>query len=1278
MAERKPFDVRGARLDGVPDEDIMSALGRMHNFDVNRAREDGVPSHKILQALFKLEGVPEEDWVRPEAQLGMQEQGMAMGKAFWEGTKQLATEYGSLVKAAALGAPGGEGALPGPRGAKALMGPLNTIDGISHWLMNRGLEENVKAFGADEGIKRTLQTNGLTAATFLLDGITLAKGVPIASALRGVGMKMGLRPGLALIQGTAIEGAGYMGAYEALEGVFEGQAIGEMGKEVAQGMLMGAGFGGALGAGAVPVEKLMSRMGKLAKNRVQMDAAGEVADRQAAAHRAAVSEEAAKIAELAPNLGEDTVIWAAERIVVDGADPGKIMNELVGPPRTEAQLVEHTHGTLKPGEQADFIQMTAAGADVKQQPAGQYDMFAGREDIRMFMDEGNQNIADEFDQALKFAGAADEHRSRIKIEGVEDLTEADIHRVTVKERGKGVPFHGDPKHRTHARAIGEEFTVKETVMTNIEAIGKMVGGFFRSDLGKHNTMLRPVWRGYRVAQHKAKAMAQKTLERRVFSKLLDPEKGVKGALSRSEKYHIISDYAYFLSRAAHFKSDGTKYAKIMHRAMEDQAAKVGEIVKANPDMLQAYQELRTLTDEMWFAMRREGLLEPNQYRDQYSPQHRLFEMAQRLETATQGTKVGKKLKAQLRRGAAGEDYYQQTDLINLLTDSMEALHLKVAEKRAWNQIAANQHINLTRFFKNGEPISKKYMIIRPGEGFLDVGPDGFSKHAGESMAAAAKRDVMGPHDMVVPKEVADKWMQLTGQGFRVPGERQVYAGANFLARQMTVYNPGNLVLNAMSDTPLAMLGMPGEASDIAGFIRFYPTALHQATVGAFEGRAPFGLSKVLGKAPEKLRKAIRETPDFDRAIDEGLTGATFISSIGGETVPHSLSSLQGDAAKLQAALAAIPNAAKRARLAVETTPRLAAGLAAEKRALRAGRTPAQAQAEFGRVGRDITLPFNVDEPALSAVPIARVLAPFWKWNGMAIERMYSLGITPGSRTRTWSTIVGFNAGTNMWNRQNEEFLQVERSLPDYIRRRPHMIAKDPLTGRPIYHENGKPMVLQMRYFVPGEVGAMFGLGNPGADVLDMLQGRLKPTEQAEHMLDQAGETAANLPAPLHMILNFLNDKDKFSGRYRTKQEKWSSIVPSVWQLASAKRDASSMSGQPMVNYLNAYFSRLTGVRATGLGKEGTLQDAQIMGHYWHVKDHLSSMYSKASKGDKAGLEAHKKELLRHLNRMKEVREFIRNNRGENDIVLTDIDNRLISIREDIEMFMGGGGEVTAP
>jgi hypothetical protein len=768
----------------------------------------------------------------------------------------------------------------------------------------------------------------------------------------------------------------------------------------------------------------------------------------------------------------------------------------------------------------------------------------------------------------------------------------------ITEHLPDVVYNGPPKLKPYVRATAP--SEKPTLKERVQGVKTGIGGIFSAEpnLPKNYQNM------FLSARYEA-ATAQERADAAIHSRITSKLEGDVATKSR-----LMMDY---LTLADEFSDLHSKWTKdpdtpVFGRGgatlpeIEDALHIAYDAMAKHPDAVQASQGFRAVSDELFNNMVQYGLITPNRYRKDWTPRQQIMEMARGLSAAYGDQSVGGEVLAQMeRRTLTGG--VTETNLLKVLRSVLKDYHEKVAGDKLVMRILSDPAVNRTADFKVGDRLPRGWVNYRPRPGL-----PGWRIPDADAQVAAGVADALGadvrtltPGGFVIPEDISRRlekfYPERPGQG----GET-AYKVGRFLARAFTVYNPANTALNLGSDFGIALLGLPGERSQTGAFLRFYPRAFVESMKGAFGG----------------------ESPVFERAVQEGLGSATYVESVTGEQIPEKLAEALGEQPSKNP-FKHLANVMRRARLGVEMAPRIAAGQAAEH--------VTGNPEEFGRVGRAITLPYGAGAPAVTRTNIARWVAPFWQFMGLATERTAKLLTEPGSRGRAWAAVLGVPVAAFMWNRHNEDFRQVEMALRKRDRYAMHIIAPDPADpSKPALDRNGKPIVLRFRYFMPEEVAQQFGVSMLPSRITDLVEGRVGPGEAIGESAASAVEQGFQQFVPAGIAVGIGTGRNVLTGQEQPRAEIARKSIPILREVEEAVRGVQNAGPIEGVKRLA---EEVSGVRFATPVRRGR-SDADLEDLKVQLKDTKTQMRSAYRRGDRARGEEFRARVYKIANRIRAI------------------------------------------
>lgn len=683
--------------------------------------------------------------------------------------------------------------------------------------------------------------------------------------------------------------------------------------------------------------------------------------------------------------------------------------------------------------------------------------------------------------------------------------------ATVGLRSPGTPFKGTPAAKQVARTTRVEAPRIVRIADAVDRYRDFLTGFFRSEPGLPRDLGGKFY-NTRVRVNAAQENVDILLRDQVFSHL---QRDPANQVDLLADYVILADEFSSLSeRAAKLGLPPTKVrgrAGVSLKQIETSLRQVQAAASADPEVMMAHRALRKQLDDTFDDMVAQGYISPKRRRADYTPIQMLTEIAEGLASngSPSGVTTGVLDAMMARTGSRGP---RETNIIEVMRVHLGEYARKRAEDDLVVELMDDATINFTGKFRKGDEVPRGLAIYAPGPGMPGYGrksiPGNFMAGFQQGMAPTSRTYMGG---FVVPEKIAAKLNAFKPRG-TTGGENAIYRAGQAWARQMTVYSPRNTTLNMLSDTPLALLGEAGEPSRAIGVLRMFPKAMSEVRKGLFGKGSPY----------------------YDMLRKEGGASATLAFDVGGAPVSTDFSRFypKGKLSPLQK----VQQAFKGTRQFVEAIPRMAAGMEALERT----GDPAQ----FGRVARNITLPYGAGAPANVRHPVMRAMAPFFQFMGLATDRVFQMMATPGSRARISAGLMAVPTATMQWNYQNDAYRQVENSLPSYEQDQMHIIVPDPSDpSKPALDKNGKPIVMRVRYWVPEEVMNFLGLGNLPSRARKVLEGRATPMEFAGSIPGNLARNVAGQLGPVTVALEAALQRSLVTGQPKPISETLRSMLP---------------------------------------------------------------------------------------------------------------------------------------
>ncbi len=777
-------------------------------------------------------------------------------------------------------------------------------------------------------------------------------------------------------------------------------------------------------------------------------------------------------------------------------------------------------------------------------------------------------------------------------------------------RAPEVPFKGTAAARQIARTTKAEAPLPVRLADAVDRYKDFLTGFFRSEPGLPKDLGNKFY-NTRVRMDAAQDNVDISLRDEVFSHLKrDPVNQV----NLLADWMILADeFSTLTGRAA---KSGLPPTKVLGRGgvslkqIEQSLQQTQAAASADPEVLMAHRALRKQLDDTWDDMVTRGYISPTRKRTDYTPVQLLTEIAEGLASTGQPGKVNQGILDSMmaRVGSKGP---RETNIIEVVRAHLGEYARKVAEDDLVVDLANDPTLNFTGKFRRGDQVPRGLAIYNPGPGMPGYG---VKSNTGNFMAGFQQGMVpdnstyMG--GIVFPAKIAAKLAAFKPRG-TTAGENALYRAGQSWARQMTVYSTRNTTLNALSDTPLALLGEPGQPSRALGILRMFPQAIREVQQGLF------------GKGSRY----------YDLLRKEGGASATLAFDVGGAPIPKDFSRFypEGKASPLQR----VQQAFKNTRQFVESVPRMAVGMEAVERT--------GDISQFGRAARVSTLPYGAGAPANVRHPVMRAMAPFFQFMGLATDRVFQMMTTPGSRARVMAGLMAVPTGTMMWNYRNEEFRRIENSLPTYEQDQMHVIIPDPSDPeKPALDANGKPIIMRIRYWVPEEVMNFLGLGNLPSRARKVLEGRVSPVEFATSIPSNLGRNVAGQLGPVTVALEVALQRSLQTGQPKPISETLRSMLPLERIGLETARGMEQGGPKEAVKRLGE--EALGASFATPTRKGRAILDVDLMDAKRELEDAKAAVRRYNVRGDKARAREAIEQRDRALERIRRVAEAIQRER----------------------------------
>ena len=770
----------------------------------------------------------------------------------------------------------------------------------------------------------------------------------------------------------------------------------------------------------------------------------------------------------------------------------------------------------------------------------------------------------------------------------------------IVQRAPEVPFHGKPETQTAVRETAERPV--RSLASSLASMKETVKGFIEpyptASKDVSEKLYRGAWR---------KEAAHPVADADVASwyhplQTLAPEMKI-------EQASLVSDYLTTMDEVAQAKrSSRDKIRDIPLDVWEASAEQLQKRVEASPEAQQTVKNIRTNLDEMFNDMVARGWIDPKRYIGDYTPIRRLNAMLDGLAEFTGEDAQALKsrlLSAQQKRG--GPVGHRETDVLNLLRQHRAEYLSKVAQHEAFLDIISDPTLNLTEHYVGKDTVDKGLRVYRPGPGMFGSTAKTSEGYLLDAHLRAIDPDgKLTPGGYVLPEKLVTALESFNKR--QLHGEEGKFAAASGkLAKWLTVYNPANTQINRASDLMVAMFLPEEGTSHPLGVLKWYG----KATKAAY-GRA-------FGDKPYLVNLHGRTVDIADLAVREGLTTGTIQHEVGGEVAPLDLMSLTPEGQQMHNEwLAHIGKTMEADRLATEMAPRIAAGLEEVERT--------GDWSQFGKVGRDITFRYGAGAPALSRFPIARAMAPFMQFQGLATQRMLAMAGAKGMapKARLALGLVAVPMAIHSWNTQNDEYKAAEGSLPDYERNQMHVFMPDPNNPAKVRRDvTGAPVALRMRLWVPDQVAGFVGLGNAAPRVSRVLSGRDTPMQFLKETKEQAAENVSSMLVIPSMVKQMVTMKTE-QGKELGPVDVLNRVVPATRLVSETYQSAQDAGPEVAAETL---LGNLTGSRAArSVHADTTMLDAQLKAAQKRMSDALKAKGIAAKNGPPSKLKQALKEV----------------------------------------------------
>lgn len=733
----------------------------------------------------------------------------------------------------------------------------------------------------------------------------------------------------------------------------------------------------------------------------------------------------------------------------------------------------------------------------------------------------------------------------------------------ITQRAPEVPFHGRHETRTIVRTTAEKEprTLAGSITGVKESLKALVEPFPTVSKDISEKLYRGAWRKEASAPVADLDVAQ-------WFRPLQKAPVEQAALVHD--FMITTDEVAQAMRGGH-----DKIKDIPLDVWQQSAQQLQTKVEADPEVAATVKNVRAGLDEMFNDMVGRGWIDPKRYLGDYTPIRRLNAMLDGLAEFTGEDPTALKsrlLSSQQKRG--GPIGTRETDVLDLLRRTRTEYLEKVAQHEAFVELLADPTINFTDAYVGKDMVDKGLRVYRTGPGMFGATAKSKEGYLLDShLRAIDPKGKLTPGGYVFPEKVVQALETFNRR--HLSGEEGKWAKASStLAKWLTVYNPANTQINRGSDLLVAMFLPEEGTSHPIGVLKWYGEATKASYGRAFGDKAHY--VTLHGK-----------TVDIsDLAVREGLTTGTIQHEVGGEMAPLELMRLTPEGQQMHNQwLGHIGKTMEADRLATEMAPRIASGLEAVERT--------GDWSQFGKVGRDITFRYGAGAPAASRFPIARAMAPFMQFQGLATQRMLAMAGAKGMapKARLALGVVAVPMAIHAWNTQNDDYKNAELSLLDFERNQMHVFMPDPANPAKVKRAiDGSPVALRMRLWVPDQVAGFVGFGNFAPRASRVLEGRDTPMQFAKDSIKQGTENVSSMLVVPSLVREVVSGRTS-TGKELTLTERLERPLPAI----RAAHDVVQTGINYGVGEASAKFMQeITGMKPAISAHAGTtLLDAQL-------------------------------------------------------------------------------------
>lgn len=790
----------------------------------------------------------------------------------------------------------------------------------------------------------------------------------------------------------------------------------------------------------------------------------------------------------------------------------------------------------------------------------------------------------------------------------------------VAERAAETPFAGPTELRSRVRATRD---ATPTPGDRVQDAKEVVESFFASEPNIADDLQEKFYEG-RWRRGAAADRASIVLRKGVLEHLTQ---------NPAEQATLLSDLITTMDTVAQgtrhkwTEAEGVPMAK-----WQETLDQLSEQVRRDPEIMKAHEGYVTLVRSVFDDMVSRGYISPDRRLEDYTPRQMLVAVAEGL-AHSKGEPITSEILSSMRsRTRMSPKQRRETNLVTVMTKYLTDYYEKVATDDFFQKLVDDPTINFTDKFQIGDEIPKDLAIWRPGPGMPGYKPKLVADEALDTVAGAIMPEGKGVYTggYVLPKRIVEKLADFQPERLdRIDRAHRSWGGR--MARFLTVYFPGNTQLNRFSDLPFALLNRDEKANPLM-MLRFYPEGTRLGYATAYGNREATNVT--VGEVTKNISDLVREEGVVQGTLVEDLTGKRFSEDLLTWIPEEDRAKLEG----LGGAVKGLARLLEKDRLATELAPRIAAGLEAVERT--------GDWSQFGRVARDVTLRYGAGAPQLARKPLAKAIAPFIQFVGLASNQVHKR-LVKGSgsrRAEMLAALIAVPTATMFWNAQNEEFEKVEDSLKPYERNQMHIIVPDVehfnQTGelRPLKDWTGKPVVLRARIWVPEEVARTFGLGNLPSRLRRVAVGRDKVTDLPKDTAAGLAESVANMMTMPQLASDVLTGEAK-GGRPIDMQERALRVMPGAKAITEA---VEGYKNRGVGEAAKRAVEELAGIRFANVEMKGkTVLDADLMESRRNLIQLRARLRAALAKGNKADAEALRDKLKKAIEENKRLVDALR-------------------------------------